>query len=48
MRWQLAVATLIAGVAQATAGPIYVAIGDSSAFGETDRTRNPSNGTAGT
>ncbi|MBY0456387.1 MAG: hypothetical protein K2V38_03555, partial [Gemmataceae bacterium] len=29
------------------AGPIYLALGDSSAFGETDRTRNPSNGDRG-
>lgn len=29
------------------AGPVYLALGDSSAFGETDRTRNPSNGDRG-
>jgi lysophospholipase L1-like esterase len=31
----------------AAAWPIYLALGDSSAFGETDRTRNPSNGDRG-
>lgn len=31
----------------AQAGPIYLALGDSSAFGETNRTRNPSNGDRG-
>jgi lysophospholipase L1-like esterase len=31
----------------AHAGPVYLALGDSSAFGETDRTRNPSNGDRG-
>jgi lysophospholipase L1-like esterase len=31
----------------ASAGPIYLALGDSSAFGETNRTRNPSNGDRG-
>src|SRR5262245_25759383 len=30
-----------------TAGPIYLVLGDSSAFGETDRTKNPSNGDRG-
>lgn len=29
------------------AGPVYIAVGDSSAFGKTDRTRNPSNGNRG-
>ncbi len=29
------------------AGPVYLALGDSSAFGETDRTRNPSDGDRG-
>jgi lysophospholipase L1-like esterase len=33
--------------AAATAGPIYLALGDSSAFGETNRTRDPSNGDRG-
>jgi lysophospholipase L1-like esterase len=47
MRWHLAVAAVLAGLAQATAGPIYLALGDSSAFGETDRTRNPSDGDRG-
>ena len=31
----------------AAAGEIYLAVGDSSAFGETDRTRNPSDGDRG-
>jgi hypothetical protein len=33
--------------APASAGPIYLALGDSSAFGETNRTRNPSDGDRG-
>lgn len=39
--------TLWLGGTSAVAGPIYVALGDSSAFGETDRTRNPSAGDRG-
>ena len=31
----------------AAAEPIYLALGDSSGFGETNRTRNPSNGDRG-
>jgi len=31
----------------ANADPIYLALGDSSAFGETNRTQNPSNGDRG-
>jgi lysophospholipase L1-like esterase len=46
MRWHLAAVTMWAAAA-ATAGPVYVALGDSSAFGETDRTRNPSDGDRG-
>jgi lysophospholipase L1-like esterase len=34
-------------VAPLPAGPIYLALGDSSAFGETNRTQNPSNGDRG-
>ncbi len=34
-------------VAPASAGPILVVLGDSSAFGETDGSRNPSNGDRG-
>jgi lysophospholipase L1-like esterase len=42
-----AVAALVLSSAPAAAGEIYLAIGDSSAFGETDRTKNPSNGDRG-
>jgi len=42
-----AVLTLFVLPTVASAGPIYLALGDSSAFGETDRTRNPSNGDRG-
>ncbi len=34
-------------VSPAPAGPVYLALGDSSAFGETNRTQNPSNGDRG-
>jgi lysophospholipase L1-like esterase len=37
----------LAPVSPALAAPIYLALGDSSAFGETNRTRNPSNGDRG-
>lgn len=42
-----AVAALGLSAAPAAAGQIYLAIGDSSAFGETDRTKDPSNGDRG-
>jgi lysophospholipase L1-like esterase len=42
-----AVVLTLALPALAPAGPIYLALGDSSAFGETDRTKNPSNGDRG-
>jgi lysophospholipase L1-like esterase len=44
-----AIAGLIAAAttARSSAEPVYIAIGDSSAFGETDRTHNPSNGNRG-
>lgn len=38
---------LFVAAAPSAAGPIYLALGDSSAFGETDRTQNPSNGDRG-
>lgn len=47
LRSCLLAAALAVGAAPAAAGPIYLALGDSSAFGETDRTRNPSNGDRG-
>src|SRR4051812_10761321 len=37
----------LAAPARAAAWPVYLALGDSSAFGETDRTKNPSNGGRG-
>ena len=43
-------ALLVAALAlpgRAAAWPVYLALGDSSAFGETDRTKNPSNGDRG-
>src|SRR3954451_13105035 len=42
-----AVAALGLSAAPAAGGQIYLAIGDSSAFGETDRTKDPSNGAPG-
>lgn len=42
-----AVAALVVSATPAAAGQIYLAIGDSSAFGETDRTKDPSNGDRG-
>jgi lysophospholipase L1-like esterase len=47
LRFLLAVLVLSLAPGLAPAGPIYLALGDSSAFGETDRTRNPSNGDRG-
>jgi len=38
---------VVASGTTAVAGPIYLALGDSSAFGETNRTQNPSNGDRG-
>ena len=43
--WAFALALLLP--APASAAPIYLALGDSSAFGETNRTQNPSNGDRG-
>jgi len=37
----------LAAPARADAWPVYLALGDSSAFGETDRTKNPSDGDRG-
>ena len=47
LRTFLAALVVLALPALATAGPIYLALGDSSAFGETDRTKNPSDGDRG-
>jgi lysophospholipase L1-like esterase len=47
LRILLLLLTLTAIPSQASADFIYLALGDSSAFGETDRTRNPSNGDRG-
>jgi lysophospholipase L1-like esterase len=46
-RHLFALLVVLALPAVSSAGPIYLALGDSSAFGETDRTRNPSNGDRG-
>lgn len=46
-RRTLLVAALLAAPATAHAGPVLLVLGDSSAFGETDRTKNPSNGDRG-
>jgi lysophospholipase L1-like esterase len=43
----LVLAGLLLLPSAAAAGPIYLALGDSSAFGETNRTRDPSNGDRG-
>src|SRR5262245_12794921 len=43
----LTIAAFALSAAPAAAGPIYLALGDSSAFGATDRTHNPSNGDRG-
>ena len=43
----LAVCACALTPSRSAAGPIYLALGDSSAFGETDRTRNPSDGDRG-
>jgi len=43
----LAVLALVASTSLLHAEPIYLALGDSSAFGETNRTQNPSNGDRG-
>src|SRR4051794_35056666 len=42
-----ALLVVLALPAVAPAGPVYLVLGDSSAFGETDRTRNPSDGDRG-
>jgi lysophospholipase L1-like esterase len=47
MRFAALALLTLAGVTSAPAAPIYLALGDSSAFGETNRTRNPSNGDRG-
>src|SRR4051794_36939668 len=47
LRPLFAVLAVLAFANSAPAGPIYLALGDSSAFGETDRTHNPSNGDRG-
>lgn len=43
----LAVCAVAVSTSVALADPIYLALGDSSAFGETNRTQNPSNGDRG-
>jgi len=47
LRAALLLAALAAPGRAAAAWPVYLALGDSSAFGETDRTKNPSNGDRG-
>lgn len=43
----LCLAAAVLGSGRASADWVYLALGDSSAFGETNRTRNPSNGDRG-
>src|SRR5947209_4425174 len=47
LRLLAAVAALALSAGPAAAGPIYLAVGDPSPFGETDRTKDPSSGDRG-